>query len=244
MAVPTFLDGRAVVTLRVSQDLHLLLDSTLRTTRNPQMKPFLYQDLKKYLILCLKLVVENGSHHPKSELGGLHREYSGPFWYDRNRLILGELKAVSWASTVIALAFLVFRIFVRVKSFKTLYSDDLLVMAAWCMILATSIIWQTQKKALEAQRELAAGAIPQTDDVSSLIQNLQRMQFPIFVLFYCSLWSVKLSFLLFFRRLQEGQTARGPKIWWWCVLSFVIVTWASCVGDLPWRCLMPTNARK
>lgn len=55
---------------------------------------------------------------------------------------------------MVAVAFLVFRIFVRVGSFKTLYVDDVLVIVAWALMLANSIVWQNQKNALYAQYDL------------------------------------------------------------------------------------------
>ena len=148
------------------------------------------------------------------------------------------LQGMSWTCTSVALGFLVFRIFVRVKSFKRIYADDFFVMAAWIMILASSIIWQTQKDALYAQYELASGKATLTPQLVSQNQTLLRTQLSIIMMFYCSLWSVKLSFLLFFRRLQQGQNVKGQRIWWWCVMGFTIATWASCIGDIQYQCLV------
>ena len=54
------------------------------------------------------------------------------------------------------------------------------------------------------------------------------------VFFYSCLWSVKLSLLLFFRRLRSKQ--RSHQVWWWCVLGVCVVTWAACVADIQWQC--------
>ena len=55
------------------------------------------------------------------------------------------------------------------------------------------------------------------------------------IMYYTSLWIVKLSFLIFFRRL--GQNVRGGGIWWWCVTGFTVATWATCIGSLDIQCL-------
>ncbi|KAL8906626.1 MAG: hypothetical protein Q9171_006194 [Xanthocarpia ochracea] len=64
--------------------------------------------------------------------------------------------------------------------------------------------------------------------------DLLRSLAPFSVLFYTCLWTVKLSFLLFFRRL--GLNVRGQKIWWWCVLVITLLTWAATVADNDWKC--------
>lgn len=142
---------------------------------------------------------------------------------------------MSWACTAVALAFLVFRIFVRIKSFKRMYADDFLVISAWAMILASSIIWQTQKHALYAQYALTTESL--TPHVISQEQTLLRIELVIIMMFYCSLWCVKLSILLFFRRLQQGQSIRKQEIWWWCVFGFTVATWVICIGLIQYQCL-------
>ncbi|KAL8934497.1 MAG: hypothetical protein Q9216_005882 [Gyalolechia sp. 2 TL-2023] len=144
--------------------------------------------------------------------------------------------ATSWTCTTVALAFLIFRLFVRLHSFKRLYADDYLVIAAWLMILATSITWQIQKDALYDQYNLAAGKTAITPQFASQQETLSRATLAIVTMFYCSLWSVKLSFLLFFRRLD--QNVKGHRVWWWCVLTFTVATWASCIGDIQYQCLV------
>ncbi len=143
---------------------------------------------------------------------------------------------MSWTCTTVALAFLVFRIFVRIKSFKRMYADDFLVISAWAMILASSIIWQTQKHALYAQYAPTTESL--TPHFISQQRTVLRLELVIFLMYHCSLWCVKLSVLLFFRRLQQGQSIRKQKIWWWCVLSFTIATWVISIGLVQYQCLV------
>ena len=53
------------------------------------------------------------------------------------------------------------------------------------------------------------------------------------ILFYSCLWSIKLSFLLFFRRL--GSRTKG-KTWWWCILVITVLSWIVCVADFSYPC--------
>lgn len=57
----------------------------------------------------------------------------------------------------------------------------------------------------------------------------------VLVFFYTSLWSVKISFLLFFRRLS--QNVSGQKVLWWCVLAFTLASYVVCIGDIQYSCL-------
>lgn len=57
----------------------------------------------------------------------------------------------------------------------------------------------------------------------------------ILIFFYTSLWSVKISFLFFFKRL--GQNVRWQKILWWCVFAFTAATYFVCIGDIQYACL-------
>lgn len=63
-----------------------------------------------------------------------------------------------------------------------------------------------------------------------------RAILPLTILFYSTLWLVKLSFLMFFRRL--GSKVKGLKIWWWFILVVTVLTWAACIADIDYQCLV------
>ncbi|KAF2229372.1 hypothetical protein EV356DRAFT_580858 [Viridothelium virens] len=147
-----------------------------------------------------------------------------------------EFLGLAWGGTAISLGFVIFRAFVRVVTFRRLFADDFLVFAAWLMLLASTIIWQTQYPAMYTQYELSKATIEPTPQVLAAEKTLLRAEVAVFWLFYSCLWSVKLSFLLFFRRL--GENVRRIGVWWWCVLGFTVVTWITCVGDIPYWCLL------
>ena len=62
---------------------------------------------------------------------------------------------------------------------------------------------------------------------SSRLLLFQKMQNAYLVLTYTTIFSVKLSFLFFFRTLV--QWARKMVIYWWTVLFFMIVAWILCI---------------
>lgn len=139
-----------------------------------------------------------------------------------------------------SLCFVAFRIFVKIKSFRKLFSDDYLVIAAWLMLFIFAVLWQVMVPALYEQYAVEAGQkMPDLDFISKDTHFLRSLV-PITMLFYSCLWTVKLSFLLFFRRL--GGRVRGQKIWWWCILVVTALTWVACIVTVHFRCLVDSFA--
>jgi hypothetical protein len=60
-----------------------------------------------------------------------------------------------------------------------------------------------------------------------------------YMLMYTSLWSVKLSFLLFFYRLGP-QLIRGIKWHWWGVTVFTLAAYAMTFTTYPYMCSFGT----
>lgn len=140
-----------------------------------------------------------------------------------------------WAAVATSCLFVIFRLVVRVRSFKKLQVDDYLVVAAWCMFLASSIVWQIKAYILYWLYDVVHGRL----------QHLTGFlrEYPTFmphivtwnVLFYSCLWTIKFSFLVFFRRLQS-RVERKQRIWWWVVFTITVITWVACIADIDYNC--------
>lgn len=61
-------------------------------------------------------------------------------------------------------------------------------------------------------------------------------QLVVLIFFYTSLYTVKLSFLLFFKRL--GHNVYRQKYIWWPVLIFTLATYFVCIGDIQYKCII------
>ncbi|KAI9664062.1 MAG: hypothetical protein M1821_007553 [Bathelium mastoideum] len=146
-----------------------------------------------------------------------------------------------WAGCATSLLFVLVRVFIRIHSFRVIYADDFLVIAAWGMFLATAILWSIEAPTLYLQYGIQSGRIPLTSPLDELNfvkkdTSFLRTIVPFNWLYYTSLWTVKLSFLMFFRRL--GSRVRGQQIWWWVVLVIVVATWIACVADIQYNCAL------
>ncbi|KAH8687575.1 hypothetical protein BGZ60DRAFT_558833 [Tricladium varicosporioides] len=141
-----------------------------------------------------------------------------------------------WVFTCMSFIFVCFRIFNRLRAFKRLWSDDILICVAWSMIFASSILWQKTYKALYSLSSLTYLINSSSDPRSVLRRGLgldNGMMLAIQVLYYCALLVVKLSLLVFFRRLVCAVEIGYLKVSWWVVLIMTVGAWAASLADVP-----------
>ena len=133
-----------------------------------------------------------------------------------------------------------FRVYVRLKIFRRLHIEDPFVLAAWLMNLANTIVWQKTAKKLYSVIAVESGQIfLPSPEYSSYVYIEVRSLFASEFLYYTALWSVKLSFLLFFRNL--GKDIRRQMILWYCVLAFTIASYIGCLCMMDYKCLVESR---
>lgn len=64
-------------------------------------------------------------------------------------------------------------------------------------------------------------------DFKEQVEYFLKLQFSIIILFWTSLWAVKLSFLMFYRRIFAGLP--GHMIWWKLIFVFTILAYLGCL---------------
>ena len=153
-------------------------------------------------------------------------------------LILGQ--GTLWAGVAVSLCFLLFRFYVRLKIFRCLHTEDPFVLIAWLINLANAVVWQNNASDLYTVIEVVDGQkiMPSPQFVSSVKSGLRSL-FVSYLLYYTALWSVKLSFLFFFRHL--GNSIRRQRILWYCVFVFTSATYVTCVGTINYKCLVQST---
>lgn len=119
------------------------------------------------------------------------------------------LTAVLWTGVAVSFCFLAFRGYVRLKVFRRLFLDDILVLTAWLIFLASVILYQVMLPAVyliievyEAVDTEGLAAIPQ--DLPPKLDFLVHAYMASIFAFWCCLWAVKASFLAFFRKLGHN----------------------------------------
>lgn len=104
------------------------------------------------------------------------------------------------------------------------------------MKLVGTILWQIKVLVLYKLFAVGAGKNPLDVGFAHRDATLLRIAVLFSILFYSALWLVKLSFLMFFRRL--GSKVKGQKIWWWCILAFTVLSWVLCITDIQYKCAL------
>ncbi|KAL8837434.1 MAG: hypothetical protein Q9170_002518 [Blastenia crenularia] len=148
----------------------------------------------------------------------------------------GVFLRVIWSGVWISFLCLLIRLYARWRTFKKLWFDDAFVVFAWILALSTAIDWQIVSGYMYQFISITSGQLwPPPARFVKDTENYYKGSVAVLVFFYTSLWAVKFSFLLFFRRL--GQNVRGQQIFWWLVFGFTVATYLICIGDIQYSCL-------
>ena len=105
------------------------------------------------------------------------------------------------------------------------------------MTFANVLIWQKLQKQLYLSISFSTGHTNSPPaDVFKEIEMFLHGILSSHMLFNSSLWSIKLSFLLFFKTL--GNKIRRQRLIWWSVLAFTVVSYGPCIGLIDFKCLV------
>ncbi|KAF2499667.1 hypothetical protein BU16DRAFT_557980 [Lophium mytilinum] len=152
------------------------------------------------------------------------------------------LIASLWAGVAVSFVFLTARICIRLKVWHRLQPDDPFVILAWVLSVANAAIWTHVRKELYFDLALATGqvnAIPA--DFLERVERLIRGNLAAYILSYVSLWSIKISFIVFFRNF--GDKLLNQRITWYAVLGFCVASFMVCIGTIDYRCLTSSGMK-
>lgn len=134
---------------------------------------------------------------------------------------------------------MIFRLVSRWRGPRRVFWDDACAGLAAILIIITAGLWQWTARDIYYILNLAAGLAPlEADFATRLIRGL-KASLIVELFFYTSLFLVKLSFLLFFRRL--GSNVRGQKHIWWSVFAFAVIGYLVSIGNVEYHCLVNTS---
>ncbi|KAF2787235.1 hypothetical protein K505DRAFT_367528 [Melanomma pulvis-pyrius CBS 109.77] len=125
--------------------------------------------------------------------------------------------AVIWSGTSVTTLALAFRYYVRFKTFRHFLLDDFLTLFAWILMEVT-----------------AAVRMPSANFVANA-ERYFKGSLAVLFLFYVGLWTIKLSFLVFFYKL--GEQVAYCRVRWWIVTTITVASGAICVGTIQYHCL-------
>ena len=134
-----------------------------------------------------------------------------------------------WVSTSLAILFVGLRSICRYHISHRISTDDLLVYFALSCLLSMAVMYTIVAQTMFTLDALATGrALPPADLLEEGAFYL-KCQFAIILLFWTTLWAVKVAILMFYKNLFN----RLPKqmTLWWAVLFMVLVLYLGCWGS-------------
>lgn len=103
------------------------------------------------------------------------------------------------------------------------------------MALASAVIWQIFAKYMFEMLAVAYGSQP-GPHFATEFEHYSKASAAVVILFYSTLWAIKISFLIFFKRL--GKNIRRQELLWWPIFGFTMATYFASIGVIPYSCLM------
>ncbi|KAF2201225.1 hypothetical protein GQ43DRAFT_471976 [Delitschia confertaspora ATCC 74209] len=143
---------------------------------------------------------------------------------------------IVWGGFTLATLFVASRCALRYKAFRRFYLDDAFVALAWLIVLATSITWQILVRDMFLDNSVARGLQMPPVDFVERVERFLKGSAAIVFLFYSTLWSIKLSFLFFFRRLYPPVGRWNG--FWWAIFGVTMASYFVCIGDIEYNCLV------
>ena len=149
------------------------------------------------------------------------------------------MTAILWIGVGLSLCFIVFRTYVRLKVFRRLFLDDILVLLAWLIFLANVILYQimlpTVYLIIEVYNDIETkGSQVMPEDFPAKLDFFLHAYMACNFAFWCSLWAVKASFLAFFRKL--GQNVARQNFLWWCATVMTAICFIINFAIWDYRC--------
>ena len=124
---------------------------------------------------------------------------------------------------IIALVFVLVRTVIRFRYQKQFLLDDaFLYFGVICLCAAVGLLMQFSEAMYMSEALNMASVSYELDDLQ-LLSQFDKYSDVYLALTYTTLFSVKLSFLFFFRILV--RRVRKMAIYWWTVLAITIVAW-------------------
>jgi hypothetical protein len=125
------------------------------------------------------------------------------------------------------------RVVLRLRTWRRLFLDDYFLFLGASFLIATTGMLYTIYTTLYIDTAILADltvafAISATQ-LQDVVNNAASYTITVIVLCWCATFSVKLSFLAFFKQLINGVPKM--RVYYWFMVVFVVVTWAFLVGE-------------
>ncbi|ORY10362.1 hypothetical protein BCR34DRAFT_602200 [Clohesyomyces aquaticus] len=142
-----------------------------------------------------------------------------------------------WSVTAVSFLFLAVRLFSRFRTFKRFHKDDYMVMFSWLLSLLSATCWHFVSPKMYEVQAIGSGDIwPPPDNVIRRTKQYFSGQLIVIAFFHSILYFIKMSFLLFFKKL--GKDIPALTMYWYAVFAFTGGSFLVTLGTMDYQCMI------
>ncbi|KAI1332959.1 hypothetical protein F5Y16DRAFT_354444 [Xylariaceae sp. FL0255] len=147
-------------------------------------------------------------------------------------------KIILWVLTSLCTVMFALRLMIRFSVFRYFLAEDYVIALAWAILIALAVLLQTFLGDIYLIQHVENGTlVPSADFPNTLVRGL-RFDGTAIILDTIGIWSIKFSFLLFFRRF--GREIQSYMTLWFIALVVVAAAGGAHIGLVPYECTFTT----
>ena len=132
-----------------------------------------------------------------------------------------------WAAIGLATVFTILKTTVRLYVSRRIFIDDFLVYIALTILIIMGVLYTLINNIIFELVLVEGGILQPSPDFATQAAFFLKVQFAIIVLFWTTLWAVKFSFLMYYKKLFIGLPGHMQKFWW-AVSIFALLAYLGC----------------
>jgi hypothetical protein len=132
-----------------------------------------------------------------------------------------------WAGIALATVFTMIKTAIRLYVSKRLFADDLLVYLALMLLVVMGVLYTLINDTIFEIDMVGMGDMLPPPGFEDNVAFFLKVQFAIIVIFWTTLWAVKLSFLMYYKKLFSGLPGNEQRVWW-AVTVFAVLSYIGC----------------
>lgn len=141
-------------------------------------------------------------------------------------LLIYTLQVVIWLMVSFAVLFTIIRTAIRFHVFGRLFADDFWVYLALAILTTIATLYNYAVPIMFEYEQILHGKKLLTHDFGDRARLFLKLQFAIIVLFWTCIWAVKISFLIWYKKLTDFPSNR--EMMWNLVTGFTVASYLGC----------------
>ncbi|KAI0100907.1 hypothetical protein GGR51DRAFT_531356 [Nemania sp. FL0031] len=144
-------------------------------------------------------------------------------------------KIILWVLTGLCTVTFGLRLIVRFATFRYFLAEDYIVAFAWAILISIAVLLQLFLGDIYQTQRVENGIEVPTAEFPSVLLSGLRVDGIVLILDTIGIWSIKFSFLLFFRRF--GRQIQSYMNCWYVAVAITAAAGIAHIGLIPYQCI-------